>query len=65
MADLSKLRLGGTDYTLKDATAREDISSLDERISALEDLPWVTYFTGSTVPSNSLGNDGDIYLQTS
>ena len=65
MADLSKLRIAGTTYDLKDATARSDISSLDERIEALEDLPWVTYFTGSTVPSNSLGNDGDIYLQTS
>ena len=28
-------------------------------------LSFVTYYTGSTTPSSSLGNDGDIYLKTS
>ena len=27
-------------------------------------LSFVTYYTGSSAPSSSLGNDGDIYLQT-
>ena len=28
------------------------------------DVPYVTYYTGSSAPSSSLGSDGDIYLQT-
>lgn len=27
-------------------------------------LSFVTYYTGSSAPSSSLGNNGDIYLQT-
>lgn len=27
-------------------------------------LAFVTYYTGSSAPSSSLGNNGDIYLQT-
>lgn len=27
-------------------------------------VAFVTYYTGSSAPSASLGNDGDIYLQT-
>lgn len=27
-------------------------------------VSFVTYYTGSSAPSSSLGNDGDIYLQT-
>ena len=27
-------------------------------------VSFVTYYTGTTAPSSSLGNDGDIYLQT-
>lgn len=29
-----------------------------------DEVPVVTYYTGSTAPSNSLGNNGDIYVQT-
>lgn len=27
-------------------------------------VSFVTYYTGTSAPSSSLGNDGDIYLQT-
>lgn len=33
--------------------------------SAVVSIPYVTYYTGSSAPSSSLGSDGDIYLQTS
>lgn len=37
----------------------------DDRIASVTGtLSFVTYYTGSTAPSSSLGNDGDIYLQT-
>lgn len=28
-------------------------------------LAFITYYTGSSAPSSSLGSDGDIYLKTS
>ena len=33
--------------------------------SAVVSIPYVTYYTGSSAPSSSLGSNGDIYLQTS
>ena len=37
----------------------------DDRITSVTGtLSFVTYHTGSAAPSSSLGNDGDIYLQT-
>lgn len=47
-------------------TYRRDQSDsvLDARITALEQIPWVTYYTGNTTPSNSFGNNGDLYLET-
>lgn len=33
--------------------------------SLVVDVPIVTYYTGSSAPTASLGSDGDIYLQTS
>lgn len=33
--------------------------------SAIVSIPFVTYFTGTSAPSSSLGSNGDIYLQTS
>lgn len=33
--------------------------------SANVNIPIQKYYTGSTEPSSSLGNDGDLYLQTS
>lgn len=41
-----------------------DDTALAARVSALEQIPWVTYYTGSTTPSNSQGNNGDLYFQT-
>lgn len=41
-----------------------DDTVLAGRVSALEQIPWVTYYTGSNEPSNNSGNNGDIYLQT-
>ena len=42
-----------------------DDTALAARVSALEQIPWVTYYTGSSTPSNSQGNNGDLYFQTS
>lgn len=36
MADISKIKLENTSYNIKDETARTDISSLDTRVTALE-----------------------------
>lgn len=36
MADISKIQLEGSDYNIKDATARTNISSLNTRVSNLE-----------------------------
>ena len=41
-----------------------DDTALAARVTALENIPWVTYYTGSSEPSSSQGNNGDIYLQT-
>ena len=42
-----------------------DDTALAARVTALEQIPWVTYYTGSTTPSNAQGNNGDLYFQTS
>ena len=34
-------------------------------VTASELISFVTYYTGSSAPSSSLGSNGDIYLQTS
>lgn len=44
--------------------ATYDDTALAARVTALENIPWVTYYTGSSAPSNSQGNNGDLYLQT-
>ena len=44
-------------------TAYDD-TALAARVTALENIPWVTYYTGSTTPSNAQGNNGDLYFQT-
>ena len=41
-----------------------DDTALAARVTALEQIPWVTYYTGSTTPSNAQGNNGDLYFQT-
>lgn len=44
--------------------AAYDDTALAARVTALENIPWVTYYTGTSEPSNSQGQNGDIYLQT-
>lgn len=41
-----------------------DDTALAARVTVLENIPWVTYYTGSSEPSSSQGQNGDIYLQT-
>lgn len=46
----------------KNANGTYDVTNLAELVVA---VPIVTYYTGSSTPSSSLGSNGDIYLQTS
>ena len=91
MADLSKIKLNGAVYNLKDSAVPAwakaasapvtsvngqtgavnliipttyDDTALAARVTALEAIPWVTYYTGANAPSNSQGSNGDLYLQT-
>lgn len=61
----SGTKIGEVNSTSLYAPSAYDDTALANRVSALENLPWVTYYTGASTPSSSLGNDGDIYLQTS
>ena len=51
--------------TWQNVPAAYDDTALAARVTALEQIPWVTYYTGSTTPSNAQGNNGDLYFQTS
>lgn len=44
--------------------AAYDDTALANRVTALENIPWVTYYTGTSEPSSATGSNGDIYLQT-
>lgn len=46
----------------KSANGTYDVTNL---ASLVVSIPIVTYYTGSSTPSSSLGSNGDIYLQTS
>jgi len=46
----------------KTANGTYDVTNLASLTVA---IPIVTYYTGSSAPSSSLGENGDIYLQTS
>lgn len=46
----------------KNANGTYDVTNLASLVVA---IPIVTYYTGSSAPSSSLGSNGDIYLQTS
>ena len=50
--------------TWQNVPAAYDDTALTARVTALEQIPWVTYYTGSTTPSNAQGNNGDLYFQT-
>ena len=39
--------------------------TIDQMTTALNNLVIQHYYVGSSTPSSSLGNNGDIYLQTS
>lgn len=41
-----------------------DDTVLAGRVTALENTAWYRYYTGSSEPSNSMGNNGDLYFQT-
>jgi hypothetical protein len=45
----------------KTANGTYNVTNLASLVVA---VPIVTYYTGSSAPSSSLGSDGDIYLQT-
>lgn len=49
----------GAAYTLNGYTGHDAAGN-----SFTGNVSFVTYYTGSSVPSSSLGNNGDIYLQT-
>ncbi len=55
----SELVSGGETKT---ANGTYDVTNLASLVVA---VPFVTYYTGSSAPSSSLGSNGDIYLQTS
>lgn len=73
MADIKILNIGGTDYDLKDATARSDISDIQQDLTDLSDVVDTKIdataiagfknilFAGSE-PSDSIGSDGDICM---
>lgn len=44
----------------KTANGTYDVTNLAQIVV---DIDFITYYTGSTTPSSSLGNDGDIYLK--
>ncbi len=50
--------------TWQNVPAAYDDTALAGRVTALEQIPWVTYHTGNTAPANSFGNNGDLYLET-
>lgn len=41
-----------------------DDTALAARVTALESIPWVTYYSGTADPNNNNGENGDLYLQT-
>lgn len=41
-----------------------DDTALAGRVTALENTAWYRYYTGSSEPNNSMGNNGDLYFQT-
>lgn len=57
--------IGSVAGTTLYAPAAYDDTALAARVTALEQIPWVTYYTGSNAPSNSQGTNGDLYFQTS
>lgn len=55
--------IGTVNSTTLYAPPTYDDTALAARVTALEAIPWVTYHTGNSTPSNSFGNNGDLYLE--
>jgi hypothetical protein len=52
----------GTVALTSDIPSPYDDTTLAARVTALENIPWVTYYTGSNTPSNNMGTNGDLYF---
>ena len=59
----SGTEIGSVNNTKLYAPTPYDDSALAARVTALEQLEWATYYSGRSNPSNSQGQNGDIYLQ--
>lgn len=59
----SGTEIGSVNNTKLYAPAPYNDSALAARVTALEQLEWATYYSGRSNPSNSQGQNGDIYLQ--
>lgn len=60
----------GTSHDLKDSRLPDVTSSNEGEVLmvvngawSVEELSFCTYYTGTSNPSSSLGNNGDLYLQ--
>ena len=40
-----------------------DDTALAQRVTDLENIPWVTYYTGTATPNSSQGQNGDVYFR--
>ncbi len=56
--------IGSVNSTTLYAPTPYDDTALAARVQALENTAWYRYYTGSSEPSNSMGNNGDLYFQT-
>jgi hypothetical protein len=43
----------------------QDVDEIDTRINNVWVKTWPNLYSGTSVPSNTLGADGDLYVQTS
>lgn len=60
---MANVTLWGASYT--DVPAIEVPKTGGGQATFVDEEQIVTYYTGSSAPSSSLGDNGDIYLQTS
>ena len=60
---MANVTLWGASYT--DVPAIEVPKTGGGQATFVDEEQIVTYYTGSSAPSSSLGENGDIYLQTS
>ena len=60
----SGTKIGEVNSTSLYAPSSYDDTALAARVTAVENIPWVTYYSGTSAPSSAQGSNGDIYLQT-